>query len=63
MHLLADIRKRKNAFFVCLFVCKQTNANEKTKKTKYTNDKQTKKNSFFRLFKFFKINVFKENLV
>ena len=47
--------------FVCSFVNKrQTNANEKTKKTKYTNDKQTKKTLFSVCLNFLKLIFLKK---
>ena len=49
--------------FVCSFVNKrQTNANEKTKKTKYTNDKQTKKTLFSVCLNFLKLIFLKKIL-
>ena len=49
--------------FVCSFVNKrQTNANEKTKKTKYTNDKQTKKTLYSVCLNFLKLIFLKKIL-
>ena len=64
-NLGSDIRKRKNAFFVCLFVCKQTTNKRKRKNEKNEIYKRqtNEKNALFRLFKFFKINILKKNFV
>ena len=54
---LSDIHKRRFSFD-CSFVNKRkTNTNEKNKR------KTNQKKYFFSLFKFFKINILKKNLV